>query len=123
MPVIADLIIINAPASAMAGEIVVASITVKNIGSGSNYITVTGLEEYDTTQVPFQFDYLYLAPGQTGAFPVQFTMPNKSVRVWAWSWYWDGSKWVNDDTSYIDIALGTLAPAFQVFAVDEYIKV
>ena len=112
---------ISAPVSALAGDPVIVDVTVKNISGSDQYIAVTGA--YDSLSPSWQFDYLILSPGQSVVFRGNFTMPNKSVRVTAWSWWWDGSQWVYDDTAYVDIALGAVAPTFRGFGIADYSKV
>jgi hypothetical protein len=121
MPAAADIIGISAPSSAPVGETVIVDVSVKNISGVDRYIAVTGV--FDSTNLTWQFDYLLVSPGQTVVMRGWFTMPSKSVRVTAWGWYWDGSKWVQDDTGYVDIALTVLAPEFSGFAIAEYNRV
>jgi len=120
MPVVADIVKIDAPASAPEGEQVIVDVSVKNISGADKYIAVTG--RYDSTGIPFQFDYLLVSPGQTVVFRGNFTMPSKKVRVTAEGYYWDGSNWVFDDTAYVDIALGAVAPTFRGFGISQYNK-
>ncbi len=117
----ADIIKVETPSGANAGDTVIADVSVKNISSSDQYIAVTAV--FDSTSIPFQFDYLLVAPGQTVIFRGWFTMPSKQVRVTAWSWYWTGSAWSLDDTAYADISLTELVPAFSDFAIVDYRKV
>jgi subtilase family serine protease len=112
---------ISAPARAQAGDQVIVDVSVKNISGSDQYIAVTAV--YDSNNISFQFDYLLVSPGQTVIMRGNFTMPNKSVRVTAWSWWWDGSKWVYDDTGYVDIALGAVTPQFRGFGIMDYSKI
>jgi len=121
MPVAADIIKIDAPSSAPVGETVIVDVSVKNISGVDRYIAVTGV--YDSTSLTWQFDYLLVSPGQTVVMRGWFTMPSKKVRVTVSSWYWDGSKWVSDDTGYVDIALTVLTPEFAGFGISEYNRV
>jgi len=50
-------------------------------------------------------------------------MPSNNVRVTVWSWYWDGSKWVQDDQMTRDIALVTLTPQVSEFIIADFNKV
>ena len=117
----ADIIEIDAPSSASAGEQVIVDVSVKNLGGSDQYLAVTGV--FDSTSIPFQFDYLLLSPQQTVIFRGSFTMPSNNVRVTAWSWYWDGSKWVQDDQMTKDIALVTLTPQVSEFIIADFNKV
>jgi len=118
---IADIIMIDAPSSAPAGEQVIVDISVKNISSQDQYLAVTAV--YDSTSFPFQFDYLLVSPGQTVIFRGWFTMPSKNVRVTAWSWSWDGSNWVYEDQMTKDIALAALTPQISEFKIADFYKV
>jgi hypothetical protein len=127
MPIAADIVKIDAPASAPAGQQVIVDVSVMNITGaidgigGDVYIAVTAV--YDSTSVPFQFDYLLVAPFQTVIMRGWFTMPSKSVRVTISCYYWGGSTWVLDDTGYVDIALAELVPTISEFKILDYSKV
>ena len=103
MPAVADIVKIDAPLSAPAGEYAIVDVSLKNISGSVQYLSVTAT--FDSTSLEFQFDYLLMFPGETFIFRGWFTMPNKNVRVTARGLYRDGSKWVHDDTAYIDISL------------------
>jgi len=117
----ADIIAINAPASAATGDTVIVDVSVKNIGSTDWNIAVTA--GYDSTSVPFQFDYLLVSPGQTVIFRGWFTMPSKNVKVTAWSWYWDGNNWVQEEQMTKDIAVAVLTPQVSDFRIADFYKV
>ena len=117
----ADITAISTPASAAAGDTVIVDVSVKNISSNDQYIAVTA--GYESTSIPFQFDYLLVSPGQTVIFRGWFTMPSKNVKVTAWSWYWDGSQWVQDDLMTKDIAITVLTPQVSEFKIADFYKV
>jgi len=114
----ADIIKIEAPTSAIEGATVIVDVSVKNIASSDQYLAVTAV--FDSTSFPFQFDYLLVSPGQTVTFRGWFTMPSKNVRVTAWSWYWDGSDWVQDDQVTKDIAVAAAVAEFSNAAITKY---
>ena len=116
-----DIIKIDAPSNASAGEQVIVDVSVKNPSGSDQYIAITGV--YDSTSIPFQFDYLLVSPQQTVVFRGWFTMPSNNVRVTVWSWYWDGSKWVQEDQMTRDIALVTLTPQVSEFQIADFYKV
>jgi len=118
---IADIVAIDAPSSAPAGEQVIVDVSVKNISSQDQYLAVTAV--YDSTSFPFQFDYLLVSPGQTVIFRGWFTMLSKNVRVTAWSWSWDGSNWVYEDQMTKDTALAVLTPQISEFKIANFNKV
>jgi hypothetical protein len=117
----ADIIKIDAPASAAVGDTVIIDVSVNNISSNDQYIAVTA--GYDSTSFPFQFDYLLVSPGQTVVFRGVFTMPSENVRVTAWSWSWDGSQWVQDDQMTKDIAVAVSTPQVSEFQILDFSKV
>ena len=117
----ADIIKIDAPSSVAAGEQVIVDVSVKNVSSSDQYIAVTAV--YNSTSFPFQFDYLLVSSGQTVVFRGVFAMPSMNIRVTAWSWYWDGSKWVQDDLMTRDIAVSVLNPQVSEFQILDFSKV
>ncbi|GAI73553.1 unnamed protein product, partial [marine sediment metagenome] len=40
-------------------------------------------------------------------------MPNKDITIDVWSWYWTGTEWVQDDHSYVDIALAEVVEPYK----------
>lgn len=117
----ADIIAIVSPSSAPAGEQVVVDVSVMNTSGSDQYIAVTAL--YNSASFPFQVDYLLVSPGQTVVFRGSFVMPSEKVRVTAWSWYWDGSNWINDDQITIDIPVTVLTPQVSEFKILDFSKV
>ena len=117
----ADIIKIEAPSSAIEGATVIVDVSVKNSGTSDQHLAVTAV--FDSTIFPFQFDYLLVSPGQTVIFRGWFTMPSKSVKITAWSWYWDGSDWVQDDLMTKDIDLATVTPQVSEFRILDFNKV
>ena len=128
MALVADIVKVEAPSEAAAGDTVIVDVHVKNLGlapGGYNYIAVTGV--VDSVNLSWQFDYLYLAPQETVVFRGWFTMPAKDVTVTVWSWYWDGNKWqvegTGDDSAVVNIGLTELVAAFSEFEITDYRKV
>ncbi|MEK7352893.1 MAG: hypothetical protein AABZ77_00105 [Chloroflexota bacterium] len=117
----ADIIAVDAPSSVPGGEQVIGDVSVTNISGSDQYVAVTAV--YNSASFPFQFDYLLLSPGQTVIFRGVFTMPSENVRVTAWSWSWDGSTWVQDDTITKDIALAVSTPQVSEFQILDFSKV
>ena len=119
MALVAKIVEVVAPASASAGETVLVDVKVKNLGlapGGYNYIIITGLLEYDSTQIPFESDYRNVAPQETTVFQVSFTMPSKPVKLTVWSWYWTGTAWAEDDRAEVNIGLAEEARAASIIA-------
>lgn len=98
-----DIVSISAPNEAWAGDKVEVKVSVKNLATYSIWIAVTG--KYDDSVFSFTPEYANVGAGQTNTFTGSFTMPDKGVRVYAWSFYWTGTAWYQDDEQYVDIAL------------------
>lgn len=106
MPAAADITKVEAPVVAVSGEAVIVDVHVKNLGlapGGYNDIAVTG--RYDSSILSWQFSYLNIAPQETVIFRGNFIMPLQSVTVIVWSHYWDGSKWVLDDSDSVNVSI------------------
>ncbi|HEY33156.1 MAG TPA: hypothetical protein G4O10_08640 [Dehalococcoidia bacterium] len=117
----ADITKIEAPSSVQAGEQVIVDVSVKNTDDSDEYMSVTAI--FDSTSIPFQFDYLIVAPGQTVVFRGWFVMPSKDVRITVYSHYWDGSKWIQDDRMTKDIDVVLLTPQISEFKIADFNKV
>ncbi len=118
---IAQIVNINAPASAAPGDIVTVDVSVMNNSTQDMYFSITGV--FDSTNLNWQLDYLLVSAGQTVIFHGTFTMPNSSVRLTIWSWYWDAAMgWVLDMTNYVDIALTALVSTISEFSISDYVK-
>jgi len=124
MPLVADIVRIEVPSQAAAGDTVIVDVSVRNIGASDQYIAMTGA--FDSEPLNWQFDYLLVSPGQTVIMRGWFTMPSKKVRVQVWSWYWDGNTWQikdkGDDYGYKDISLSELVAEFANVAITRYEK-
>ncbi len=99
-----EIVAIDAPASADAGDLITVMVRVKNLYTAPASIAITG--KYDNTVFSFDPEYSSVGAGSSYTASGQFTMPNKNVRVKVWSFYWTGTEWYQDDYSYVDIALG-----------------
>ncbi len=119
---IAQIVNINAPASATPGDTVTVDVSVMNNSTQDMYLSITGI--FDSTNLNWQFGYLLVSAGQTVIFRGTFTMPNSSVRLTIWGWYWDATLgWVLDMTDYVDINLTALVPTISEFQILDYLKV
>ena len=117
-----SIVSIIAPAEATPGQLVNVEVRVKNIGNFGFYIAVTA--QQDGVDIAITPDYAGVDPGAIYSFYGSFTMPNKGVRVNAWSFYWTGTEWIQDDYDYKDIAVAVVGPPeFQGFAINQYNKV
>ena len=118
MAQVAEIVNVIAPINAPPGEQVIVDVRVKNVGYSSRSVSVTG--STDTVSLQWQFDYLTLLPGETVVFRGWFTMPAENVRVNIWSWYWDETQWIYDDTAFVDMALSAISPVFNEFRITDY---
>ncbi len=98
-----DIVEIVAPSSARSGELVNIVAKVKNLYNDAIYISTSG--KYDNIIFNLYPEYAAVGAGATYSFSGSFPMPNKGVRVYVWSYYWDGTEWRQDDEGYVDIAL------------------
>ena len=111
---------IIAPSEAASGDLVSIEAQVKNIGAYGFYIAVTA--QQDGVDISMSPDYAGVDPGAIQSFYGSFSMPNKSVRVSVWSFFWTGTEWYQDDYAYVDIALKALVPSFRGFGISDYSK-
>lgn len=117
----ADITKIDTPSSVQAGEYVIVDVSLKNTSDSDEYLSVTAV--FDSTSITFQFDYLLFMPGQTLTFRGWFVMPSKDVRITAYSHYWDGSSWIQDDRITKDIDVVVLTPQISDFKIADFNKV
>jgi len=117
----ADIVEIQAPSSARAGESVSITARVKNLATYAIYVATAG--KYDDTVFNLEPDYDIAIVGATYPFYGSLTMPNKKVRVYVWSYYWTGSAWQVDDEAYVDISLAELKSEVSQFQIKDYVKV
>ena len=95
---------------AASEEIVWFEVWVRNLHSAPIYIATTG--RYNGVDLLFSPDYATVDAGATYSFITSFTMPNKDITIDVWSWYWTGTEWVQDDHSYVDIALAEVVEPY-----------
>lgn len=108
------------PSPAGEGDRVTVVVSVRNLFTDPIYIAVTGV--FDGTEFPLTPDYVAVNPGESHLFSGNFIMPNKAVRVYAWSFYWTGTEWYPDDEAFIDVKLAAIPepipePAFRNLTV------
>ncbi|MBA7668693.1 hypothetical protein ES703_76808 [subsurface metagenome] len=95
---------IIAPASANAGDLINVEVRVRNL-SGDSIAVSCATALYDETPLDFSPDYLWADPGSIQSFTASFTMPTQGIRLHIGSFYYTGEEWIQDDYSYVDIAL------------------
>lgn len=101
-----DIVSMSAPSEAGEGEEVEVQVAVRNLAAYRIWIAVTG--KYDDNIYYLYPESISVPAGETYTFVGSFTMPNKDVRVYAWSWYWTGEEWYQDDEDYVDIELAEI---------------
>lgn len=104
-----DIISITAPSTAMPGETVQITVTIRNTYSSAIGIMVGGALEYGVTPWPgidFPSDWANVNGGQTKSFTGSFTMPSSAVTIHAYSYYYGGDgAWHFDDEMTKDVSL------------------
>ena len=98
-----DIVSIVAPSSAKYGDLVNVEVKVKNLATYGIYIAVTG--RYEVVDAHFSPDYATVEAGATYSFTSSFSMPNNSITIYIWSWYWTAPNWIQDDYGSIGITL------------------
>ncbi len=99
-----EIVKVEAPSEASYGDTVSINIYVRNKWTYRIFTIVTGscdgLELSSTSH--------YIDPGMQRVFGLSFTMPNKSVDLWIWAWYWTEAGWStspDDEYGPVKIAL------------------
>ncbi len=123
----ADILSVEVPAEAKAGEIVDVRVEIKNLYSAVISIKTSAIVFVNTdayASVTFPTEYVNLDPGHKYQFWGYFTMPSNDVWVHAVSyWYGADGHWHIDDTMDKDIKLAELVPGFSEFAISSFSKV
>jgi len=97
-----DIVEIDAPSSAAAGERVPVTIKIKNTWDYNLLIAADAI--YDA--IPFLHIEYWVSPGETHSFSGSFTMPDTGVTIHASSSYWlFGDVWELDDEAEKDVSL------------------
>lgn len=113
-----NIVAIYGPAEAAYGEIVSLQVVVKNLTGYTIYISVTG--SCDGISLTLSPDYVNVGTGATYTFTTTFTMPNKGITLDAWSFYWAGTEWYQDDHKAVSITL--VKSEFSSLAISDYSK-
>ena len=82
-----DLVKIEHPPEAEAGQLVTIQVYIKNQYSATIYISPVASVN-GTIPVVFSVEYCRAGPGETYYFTGTFTMPNENAVITAWSGYW-----------------------------------
>jgi hypothetical protein len=123
----ADIIEIVAPSQAVSGTRVDITVKVKNLYSASIGIMVGGALEYGVSPWPgiiFPSDSANVDGGVTYSFSGYFYMPDKTVTIHAYSyWYGADGYWYFDDEFTKVINLASLTPQVSEFKIADFTRV
>ena len=100
MATYAEVIEIVAPSSASAGSRVDITVRIKNLYASTIGIMVGGALEYGVTPWPginLPDNTANVSGGATYAFNGYFTMPDRDVKLHAYSYYYGDGSWHFDD--------------------------
>lgn len=99
-----DVVGLEAPSSAVAGETVPVTIKIKNKYSASVHVSAIGI--YDTEERFIDWLDYWIPPGATHSFSGSFVMPDRDVTIHAYSYYEDiDGYWRFDDEGAKDVSL------------------
>ncbi|MDD4987214.1 MAG: hypothetical protein PHQ43_15865 [Dehalococcoidales bacterium] len=123
----ADIIEIVAPSQAASGSRVDITVKVKNLYSAPIGIMVGGALEYGVSPWPgiiFPSDSANVDGGVTYSFSGYFYMPDKTVTIHAYSyWYGADGYWYFDDEFTKVIKLASLTPQVSEFKIADFTRV
>ncbi len=123
----ADIIEIVAPSQAASGSRVDITVKVKNLYSAPIGIMVGGALEYGVSPWPgiiFPSDSANVDGGVTYSFSGYFYMPDKTVTIHAYSyWYGADGYWYFDDEFTKVINLASLTPQVSEFKIADFTRV
>ncbi len=119
-----DILSIDGPATAKAGDLVNLSIRVKNTHN-SEVVWATLALTYDSAVIDtFEPPLLELFPRDEAIFTTSFTMPDKNITVKVYSYLWNGLQWIYQTDKQVGIGLDTGAPlegVVQVQSVNTFV--
>ena len=123
----ADIIEIVAPDKALGGDRVDITVKIKNLYSSTIGIMVDGALEYGVTPWPgieFPTSWANVPGWATQSFNGYFTMPDRDVKLHAYSYYYAAdSYWYFDDEMTKVVNLAALTPKVSEFKILDFKKV
>ncbi len=123
----AEIVEIVAPAQAAPGALVNVTVKIQNLYSAPMSIGVTGVLDYGVTPWPdiqFPEDWATVDGGDVAEFSGYFYMPDKSVTIHAYSfWYGDDGTWHFDDEKTKNVAAAVLTPQISEFKIADFARV
>lgn len=120
----ADIVEIRAPSEAVAGSRVDITVRIKNLYTSTIGIMAGGALEYGVTPWPgisFPDDTANVAAGATHSFAGSFMMPDRTVKIHAYSYYYgaDGY-WHFDEEEVKSVRLKELVSEFGSIEIIRY---
>lgn len=123
----ADIVEVVAPSEAQEGQVVNITVKIKNLYSSTIGIMVGGALEYGVSPwsaITFPYNSENVGAGLTISFAGNFIMPDKAVKIHAYSyWYGADGLWHVDDEEVKNVNLAAVTPEFANFAVSSLQKV
>jgi hypothetical protein len=118
----AQIVTIDSRSSAGPGDLVSIAVQVKNLADYGFYIALTG--DQDGSDITFSPDYNGVDGGAICTFYGSFFMPNKSVTITVYSWWWGSDDaWHQDDMKTKTVNLVALTPQVSELKITNYAKV
>lgn len=112
-----EIVDIEAPDSAAAGERVDVTVKIENIDTENHLIACVA--EVDTLR--FIDEVQIIEAGKTNSYNGAFLMGGGDVTIHAYSYYPSGAEWIPDDRAEKDVLLKALPePSFRGFGIEEY---
>ncbi|GAI70852.1 unnamed protein product [marine sediment metagenome] len=99
-----DIVEIEAPSSASAGEMVPVTIKIRNKYTAGVHVAAIGV--YDSEERFIDWQYYWIPAGATHSFSGSFIMPARDVTIHAYSYYEaEDGYWYFDDEDEKDVSL------------------
>jgi len=116
-----DIVEIRAPATAVPGETVSVSATVKNTWTTPVHVYCVGV--WDSEKRFIDWLDAWIAPGESRIFEGSLVMPSRNVTLNIYTYYEaiDGFLY-SDDSKSKTVKVGELIPEFAGFGITEYVK-
>jgi len=115
-----DIVKVEAPDSASAGQTVTIKVSVKNKATTiDQYILVMGT--YDSTELYASPEYALVSPQAKQVFTLSFIMPDHGIVFGIWSYIWveypdQPGYWYNDEYQSVSISLAAAPAIWQKLA-------
>jgi hypothetical protein len=118
----AQIVSIDALASAAPGDLVSIAVQVKNLADYGFYVSLTG--DRTGSGITFSPDYAGVDGGAISTFYGSFFMPNQNVTITVTSWWWGSDNaWHQDETKTKTVNLVALTSRVNQFQITDFAKV